>query len=151
MADRPTMTVAEAGRIGGSTTRDRHGKEFYSQIGHDGGTASKAVHGKAFYVDIGKKGGRSCFKKHGLAHYSEMGKKGGAASHRGRKAMSQDQPVEETERENVEPRGYEKPFPTMPSITEEGDLSAPERTSEGPDMPPGFYGEEAYKIGVVNN
>ena len=31
------MTVAEAGRRGGATTAQRHGPEFYEQIGKKGG------------------------------------------------------------------------------------------------------------------
>ncbi|HLH77884.1 MAG TPA: KGG domain-containing protein [Candidatus Binataceae bacterium] len=31
------MTVEEAGRKGGETTREEHGPKFYSEIGHKGG------------------------------------------------------------------------------------------------------------------
>ena len=31
------MTVAEAGRRGGATTAERHGREFYEEIGKRGG------------------------------------------------------------------------------------------------------------------
>ena len=31
------MTVAEAGRKGGTTTRERHGPDFYREIGAKGG------------------------------------------------------------------------------------------------------------------
>jgi hypothetical protein len=33
------ITVEEAGRSGGTTTRDRYGSEFYSEIGRKGGQA----------------------------------------------------------------------------------------------------------------
>ena len=31
------ISVREAGRRGGTTTKERHGPEFYRQIGHKGG------------------------------------------------------------------------------------------------------------------
>ncbi|RJR25983.1 stress-induced protein, KGG, repeat-containing protein [Candidatus Microgenomates bacterium] len=34
-----SITVEEAGRSGGTTTRDRYGSEFYSEIGRKGGQA----------------------------------------------------------------------------------------------------------------
>lgn len=40
------MTVREAGKKGGETTSQTHGKEFYQEIGHKGGEAG------------GKKGGQ---------------------------------------------------------------------------------------------
>jgi general stress protein YciG len=32
-----TMTVKEAGHMGGETTSKKHGREFYEEIGHKGG------------------------------------------------------------------------------------------------------------------
>ncbi len=37
------MTVAEAGRKGGTKTSERHGHEFYQEIGHKGGTKVKEL------------------------------------------------------------------------------------------------------------
>ncbi len=40
MAKRETkgeISVREAGRRGGTTTKERHGPEFYREIGHKGG------------------------------------------------------------------------------------------------------------------
>jgi len=34
-----SISVEEAGRSGGTTTRDRYGSEFYSEIGRKGGQA----------------------------------------------------------------------------------------------------------------
>lgn len=34
------MTVQEAGRKGGTTTREKYGRSFYSEIGRDGGKKS---------------------------------------------------------------------------------------------------------------
>lgn len=36
------MTVAEAGRRGGNTTSERHGRNFYATIGRKGGKARSA-------------------------------------------------------------------------------------------------------------
>jgi|GEM_PF-6393841 len=39
-AEKDTMTRADAGRLGGETTKQRHGNSgFYSQIGQKGGRA----------------------------------------------------------------------------------------------------------------
>ena len=35
--DKGKMTVEEAGRKGGETTREEYGPQFYSEIGHKGG------------------------------------------------------------------------------------------------------------------
>ena len=58
MADKGAMTVQEAGRKGGRSTKARHGPEFYQAIGRKGGLATKARHGPQFYERIGRKGGR---------------------------------------------------------------------------------------------
>jgi len=36
-AEKPTMTVREAGRKGGMVTAQRHGPQFYEEIGKKGG------------------------------------------------------------------------------------------------------------------
>jgi general stress protein YciG len=51
------MTVREAGRKGGRSTRARHGPEFYEAIGRKGGQTTKQRHGPQFYEKIGRKGG----------------------------------------------------------------------------------------------
>lgn len=58
MAERGGMTVREAGRKGGRSTKARHGPEFYQTIGRKGGETTKARHGPEFYEKIGRKGGR---------------------------------------------------------------------------------------------
>ena len=45
------MTVAEAGRRGGNTTSERHGRNFYATIGRKGGKARSA----RLQVDEGEK------------------------------------------------------------------------------------------------
>jgi len=52
------MTVREAGRKGGRTTKARHGPEFYEAIGRKGGQTTKKRHGPQFYERIGRKGGQ---------------------------------------------------------------------------------------------
>ena len=45
MAEKGAMTVKEAGRRGGVSTKKRHGPEFYQRIGKQGGETTKAAHG----------------------------------------------------------------------------------------------------------
>jgi len=56
---KPTeMTVREAGKKGGTTTRDRYAADgFYARIGHKGALATLSKHGHPFYVRIGTLGG----------------------------------------------------------------------------------------------
>ena len=58
MAEKGVMTVREAGRKGGRTTKSRHGPEFYEAIGRKGGETTKKRHGPQFYEKIGRKGGQ---------------------------------------------------------------------------------------------
>jgi len=55
------MTVREAGKKGGETTSEKHGREFYQEIGHKGG----------------QKGGETTSEKYGPEFYHEIGTKGG--------------------------------------------------------------------------
>ena len=57
MAEKGAITVREAGRRGGVSTKKRHGPEFYQSIGKKGGTTTKQRMGPGFYEKIGKKGG----------------------------------------------------------------------------------------------
>ena len=50
------VTVREAGRRDGTTTRERHGPAFYKEIGRQGETTTAATHGKELYRKIGKIG-----------------------------------------------------------------------------------------------
>jgi general stress protein YciG len=56
------MTVREAGRKGGETTSERHGREFYEEIGHMGGEKGGEVRkqqlGHEGYEELGHKGGQ---------------------------------------------------------------------------------------------
>jgi general stress protein YciG len=57
-----SMTVQEAGRRGGETTKKEYGAEFYESIGQKGGNATKEKHGPEFYSKIGRRGGESSRK-----------------------------------------------------------------------------------------
>jgi len=57
MIEKEGITVAEAGRRGGTATRDRHGAEFYRQIGAKGGEVTKKRYAHLF-SEFGRRGGR---------------------------------------------------------------------------------------------
>ena len=77
----------EAARRGGMAARDRHGSEFYRQIGAKGGATLKARRGLDFYSEIGKRGGETTKKNLGREHYQRIGKIGG--QHRGQRSKQQ--------------------------------------------------------------
>ncbi|HEU5315062.1 MAG TPA: KGG domain-containing protein [Chloroflexota bacterium] len=52
------MSVREAGRKGGKTTRQRYGSEFYQEIGQKGGRAVSERYSHEHFQTIGRKGGR---------------------------------------------------------------------------------------------
>ncbi len=58
MAEKGAITVREAGRRGGASTRKKYGPEFYHSIGKKGGQTTKQRHGPQFYEKIGRKGGQ---------------------------------------------------------------------------------------------
>lgn len=55
------MSRAEAGRIGGKTTKERYGDEHFGKIGRiggkKGGETTKRRYGSEFYQKIGRIGG----------------------------------------------------------------------------------------------
>jgi general stress protein YciG len=60
--DQPTtrpMTIEEAARKGGNTTKERYGPDFYSRIGKKGGQRVARERGPEFYSEIGRKGGEA--------------------------------------------------------------------------------------------
>ena len=57
-ADEGNMSVREAGRKGGRTTRARYGAEFFQQIGAKGGKAVSERYSNEHFREIGRKGGR---------------------------------------------------------------------------------------------
>ena len=61
MAQTTKMSRAEAGRKGGLSTKSRHGREFFGEIGRIGG----------------KKGGETTKRRHGIEFYQQIGRKGG--------------------------------------------------------------------------
>jgi len=52
------MSVREAGRKGGRTTRARYGAEFFQEIGAKGGKAVSERYTNEHFREIGRKGGR---------------------------------------------------------------------------------------------
>ncbi|MGH2393910.1 MAG: hypothetical protein ACRDGH_10550 [Candidatus Limnocylindria bacterium] len=52
------MSVREAGRKGGTTTRQRYGSEFYQEIGQKGGRTVSERYSHEHFQQIGRKGGR---------------------------------------------------------------------------------------------
>lgn len=52
------MSVREAGRKGGKTTRARYGAEFFQEIGSKGGKAVSERYSNEHFREIGRKGGR---------------------------------------------------------------------------------------------
>jgi len=50
------MTVEEAGRKGGETTKETHGREFYQEIGKKGGTSEKRRSTKGGEVVVKRSG-----------------------------------------------------------------------------------------------
>ena len=59
MAEKGAMTCREAGRRGGTSTKLRHGPEFYESIGKKGGATTKERHGREHYERIGRMGART--------------------------------------------------------------------------------------------
>ncbi len=57
MASKGDITVREAGRRGGTSTKKKYGGDFYKAIGKKGGETTKERHGPEHYEKIGKKGG----------------------------------------------------------------------------------------------
>ena len=57
-ADEGNMSVREAGRKGGKTTRARYGAEFFQEIGAKGGKAVSERYSNEHFREIGRKGGR---------------------------------------------------------------------------------------------
>ena len=53
------MTIEEAARKGGNTTKERYGPDFYSRIGRKGGQRVARERGPEFYSEIGRKGGEA--------------------------------------------------------------------------------------------
>lgn len=58
-AEERPMTIAEAARKGGNTTKERYGPDFYSRIGRKGGQRVARERGPEFYSEIGRKGGEA--------------------------------------------------------------------------------------------
>jgi uncharacterized protein len=59
-----SITVAEAGRMGGRKTASTHGREFYEEIERKGGKKVVDERGPKFFSEIGKEGGGKQAKQH---------------------------------------------------------------------------------------
>ena len=57
-ANAAPMSVRDAGRKGGRTTRSRYGPDFFAQIGRKGGKAVSKRYPSTHFQEIGRKGGR---------------------------------------------------------------------------------------------
>jgi uncharacterized protein len=57
-ANEGNMSVRDAGRKGGNTTRARYGAEFFQEIGAKGGKAVSERYSNEHFREIGRKGGR---------------------------------------------------------------------------------------------
>ncbi len=57
MSNEEDISVKVAGRRGGTTTRDRYGRDFYRRIGKLGGERTRELYAGALR-ELGKKGGR---------------------------------------------------------------------------------------------
>lgn len=80
-AEKPSITVREAGKLGGEAVKRKHGVEFYEAIGRKGGEATRDAHGHEFYAGIGKmggsKGGCATRDTYGPEFYEKIGSMGG--------------------------------------------------------------------------
>ena len=72
-----SLSVREAGKLGGDKCKELYGVEFYSRIGAEGGAKTMARYGPAHYVKTGKLGGDVTAMKHGHAFYKRIGSAGG--------------------------------------------------------------------------
>lgn len=77
--NRPKLSSAEAGRLGGLTNAQKGDGHNTSKAGKLGGSTTKKRYGADFYAKIGALGGKHTAKIHGTEFYEEIGKKGGAA------------------------------------------------------------------------
>ena len=73
--DDGNMSVREAGRKGGKTTRARYGAEFFQEIGAKGGKAVSERYSNEHFREIGRKGGRRVAEL--IARAKGMDDKGG--------------------------------------------------------------------------
>lgn len=56
MATKRIISVEEAGRRGGNTTKEKHGIEHYKKITSKGGNTTLQKHGKEHFSNAGKLG-----------------------------------------------------------------------------------------------
>ena len=58
-ADKPALTVREAGRRGGKAKAEKHGHEHFAEMGRKGGRANAEKHDHEHFVEIGRKASRA--------------------------------------------------------------------------------------------
>lgn len=71
----PTMTVAEAGHIGGTKVFEKLGREHYVELGKKSGAHLRETRGSAWFQEIGKRGGDTNVANG--VDFAELGRKGG--------------------------------------------------------------------------
>lgn len=76
--DGGSMTVKEAGRLGGAKRKAVLNHADWVAMGKNGGNVTKERHGPEFYSRIGHEGGVALFTARGPEYYSEIGRKGAA-------------------------------------------------------------------------
>lgn len=105
--EKKELTAREIGRMGGLSTKERHGREHFIRMGRKAAEVLKQRYGQAHYVkmaearrqkknnpstaveeerpsmtasEAGRKGGKTVLAKYGPAHFVEAGRKGGSTT-----------------------------------------------------------------------
>jgi general stress protein YciG len=65
------LSVREAGRRGGTRTKELYGPEFYRRLG---GTTLRDRRGREYYAEIGREGGRTVLTRYGREFFSRIGR-----------------------------------------------------------------------------
>ncbi len=63
-----------AGRLGGTSTREKHGLAHYQSIGSKGGRATMELHGHQ-YAAHRQRGGQTTKRRYGRRHFQELARK----------------------------------------------------------------------------
>lgn len=105
--EKKELTAREIGRMGGLSTKERHGREHFIRMGRKAAEVLKQRYGQAHYMkmaearrrkknepsnaveeerpsmtasEAGRKGGKIVLEKYGPAHFIEAGRKGGSTT-----------------------------------------------------------------------
>lgn len=77
MIERGTLTVRDAGRLGGRRLLEKYGREHFAALGHKVGTRLKEERGVEYFRTMAQAGGAATAANHTHAEFSEWGTKGG--------------------------------------------------------------------------